>query len=141
MSQQRGGMRGDDLGTMVPLGGSGSEKELFRPPKDIERISPASGMFIRGRIRPDLAGLYGLAATLAGDHEHTLAFLANMVNANLGVSGYARHEFLMGLSRMLVPSAMPQYRPGGGGNGHGQGQGQERSPNRGGKGKHIEDDE
>lgn len=134
---QRGGMRGDDIGTVVPIGGSGSEKELLRPPKRIEEISPASALFIRGRIRPDLAGLYGLAATLAGNHEPTLAFLANMVDANLGVNGYARHEFLMGLSRMLVPSAMPQYKPGG--NGHSQ----ERPPGKGGKGKDRthEDDE
>lgn len=120
MSQQRdrGGMRGDDLGVMVPLGGSGSEKELLRSTKHIATISPASEMFIRGRIREDLAGLYGLAATLAGDHEPSLAFLANMTNSRLGVNGYARHEFLMGLSRMLVPSAMPQYRPGSGDNGH-----------------------
>ena len=121
MSQQRGGMRGDDLGTMVPLGGSGSEKELLRGTKRTAEISPASDMFIRGRIREDLAGLYGLAATLCGNHEHSLAFLANMTNARLGVNGYARHEFLMGLSRMLVPSAMPQYRragDSGDGNGH-----------------------
>jgi len=138
MSQQRGGMRGDELGVMVPFGGSGSEKDLFRPPKKVEEISPASALFIRGRIRADLAGLYGLAATLAGDHEPTLAFLANMVNANLGVSGYARHEYLMGVTRMLVPSAMPTYRPSSGvaagGNGHDR-------PHGKGKDRKQEDDE
>jgi hypothetical protein len=140
MSMQRGGMRGDDLGTMVPLGGSGSEKELFRPPKGIDELSPASGVLIRGRIRLDLAGYYGLAATLAGNHKPTLAFIANMVNANLGVNGYARSEFLMGLSRMLVPSSMPSYRMSSGADG-GNGHRQEKPSNKGGKGKHIEDDE
>lgn len=140
MSMQRGGMRGDELGVMVPFGGSGSEKDLFRPPKGIEEISPASGVFIRGRIRDDLVGYYGLAATLAGGHQHTLAFLANLVNARLGVNGYARAEYLMGISRMLVPSAMPQYRPqyrpDGGNNGHGY----ERQQGKG-KDRKTEDDE
>jgi hypothetical protein len=134
MSMQRGGMRGDELGVMVPLGGSGSEKELFRPPKRIEDISPASAMFIRGRIREDLAGLYGLAATLAGDHQPTLAFLANMTNVRLGVNGLARSEFLMGLSRMLVPTSMPTA--GRSGNGHSH----EKPPGKG-KDRKNEDDE
>lgn len=142
MSQQRGGMRGDELGVMVPFGGSGSEKDLFRPPKGIDEISPASSVLIRGRIRPELSGHYGLAATLAGNHIPTLAFIANMINANLGVMGYARHEYLMGITRMLVPSSMPGYRMSGGGvGGGGNGQHHERSQGKGDKDKRRGDDE
>ena len=100
-------MRGDDLGTMVPLGGSSGAKELLRLPKQVEQDSPASGIFIRGRIREDLAGLYGLAATLGGNHKPTLSFLAYMSSARLGVNGLARNEYSMAHTGMLVPSAMP----------------------------------
>jgi len=107
MSMQRGNTRGDDLGVMVPLGGSGGEKEMIRFNKEVERMAPAASTLIRGRIRENVRGLYGLAASLAGNHEPTQAFIANMIAAGLGESGFARSEFLMGLSRMLVPTSMP----------------------------------
>jgi hypothetical protein len=120
MSQQRGGMRGDELGVMVPFGGGNSAKEMIRPPKEVTERSPAAGILNRGNIRPDLYGLYALAATLAGTHKPTLSFLDNFTNAGLGVLGRARREFLMADAKMLVPQWASAERAGVymGGNGH-----------------------
>jgi len=105
--QGRGYYRGDELGTYAPLGGSGGEKELIRLPSEAEKLAPLAGTFVRSRIREKLRGYYGLAASLIGDHKPGQAFLINMQAANLGEGGFARNEFLMGLARMPVPSAMP----------------------------------
>jgi len=130
--------RGDELGTWAPIGGSGGEKELIRFPRDVENLAPAAATLMRGRIRDDLRGLYGLAASLAGDHKPTLAFIANMAGAGLGVNGFARNEYLMGLVRMISPASMPQttnyYRGG-------DGQGKQTSTfKRSNKGKPEEDE-
>lgn len=120
MSMQRGQGwgKGDELGTWAPIGGSGSEKELIKFPGDAEKLAPVAGTLLRSRISEKLRGYYGLAASLAGDHKPTQAFIINMSAAGLGVSGFARNEFLMGLSRMLVPSAMPSHQTGGDGHGY-----------------------
>lgn len=105
--RQQGGYRSDELGTTAPLGHSGGEKELLRLPSEAEKTAPAAATMARARIQEKLRGHYGLAASLAGDHKPTLAFIYNMMGAGLGVGGFARNEYLMGLSRMPVPSAMP----------------------------------
>lgn len=107
MNRGQGWGRGDDLGTWAPIGGSGGEKELIRLPSDVEKKAPAASVLMRGRTPEKLRGLYGLAASLAGNHEPTLIFIANMVGAALGVRGLARSEYNMALARMLVPSSMP----------------------------------
>lgn len=104
---QGGFRRGDELGTYSPLGGSGGEKELIRLPLEAEKLAPIAGTLTRSRIKEKLRGYYGLAASLAGDHKPTQAFIINMMAAGLGEGGFARNEYLMGLSRMLVPTAMP----------------------------------
>ncbi len=117
MMRGQGFGRGDELGTWAPIGGSGGEKELIRLPGDAEKLAPVAGTLLRSRISEKLRGYYGLAASLAGDHKPTQAFIIYMSAAGLGVSGFARNEFLMGLSRMPVPSAMPAYQLGGDGQG------------------------
>ena len=107
---QYGGRQQDDIGTMAVLGGSGNEKLLIQLPSEAEKLAPVANTLLRSRISEKLRGYYGLAATLAGDHKPTLAFITNMSAAGLGVEGFARNEFLMGLSRMLVPSAMPSHQ-------------------------------
>jgi len=107
MAMQRGYGRGDELGTWAPIGGSGSEKELIKLPTDAEKQAPLAGTLVRSRIKEKLRGYYGLVASLAGDHKPTQAFIINMMAAGLGEGGFARNEFLMGLARMPVPSAMP----------------------------------
>lgn len=109
MSAQRGQGwgRGDDLGTWAPIGGSGGEKELMRLPSDVEKKAPAASVLMRGRTPEKLRGLYGLAASLAGNHEPTLIFIANMIGAAIGERGLARSEYNMALTRMLVPGSMP----------------------------------
>lgn len=109
MSEERGQGwgRGDRFGTWAPIGGSGGEKELIRLPQDIEKLTPAASVLLRGRTPEKLRGLYGLAASLAGNHQPTLAFIANMVSAHLGERGLARSEYNMALARMLVPTSMP----------------------------------
>ena len=99
--------RGDGIGTWAPVGSAGGEKELIRLPGDVEKKAPAASVLMRGRTPEKLRGLYGLAASLAGDHEPTLIFIANMVGAALGVRGLARSEYNMALTRMLVPTSMP----------------------------------
>lgn len=110
--QQKGWGRGDELGTWAPLAGSGSEKELIRFTSDAEKLAPLAGTLIRSRIKERLRGYYGLAATLIGDNRHGQAFIINMMGAGLGEGGFARNEFLMGLARMLVPTAMPSQHNG-----------------------------
>jgi len=109
MSAQRGQGwgRGDDLGTWAPIGGSGGEKDLLRLPQGVEKLAPAASVLIRGRTPEKLRGLYGLAATLLGDYQPGLIFIANMVGAALGERGLARNEYNQALTRMLVPSSMP----------------------------------
>lgn len=114
--QQHGWGKGDELGTWAPIAGSGSEKELIRLPGDAEKLAPLAGTMIRSRLKEKLRGLYGLAATLIGDHKPGQAFIINMMAAGLGEGGFARNEFLMGLARMLVPTAMPSQHTSG--NGH-----------------------
>lgn len=106
MSEQRGGGRGDGLGSWAPIGGSGGEKELIRFSQEIEKMAPAASILMRGRTPTKLRGLYGLAASLIGKHEPGLMFLANMQAAALGERGLARGEYNMALARMLVPTAM-----------------------------------
>lgn len=118
MMRNPGSGRHDDLGTFAPIGGSGSEKELLRLSSEAERLAPVAGTLVRSRISEKLRGYYGLAASLAGDHKPTQAFITNMSAAGLGVNGFARNEFLMGLSRMLVPSAMPTHQIGRDGHGY-----------------------
>jgi hypothetical protein len=105
--RDRGWGRGDGLGTWAPIGGSGGEKEFFRLPEKVEKLAPAASVLIRGRTPEKLRGLYGLAATLLGDYEPGLTFIANMVGAALGERGLARSEYNMALARMLVPNSMP----------------------------------
>jgi len=112
MSVNRGWGKQDELGTFAPLGGSGSEKELIRLPSEAEKLAPLAGTLIRSRIQEKLRGYYGLAATLIGDNPQGQAFVINMMGAGLGEGGFARNEFLMGLSRMLVPTAMPSQHNG-----------------------------
>lgn len=109
MSAQRGQNwgRGDDLGTWAPIAGSGGEKELLRLPQSVEKLAPAASVLMRGRTPEKLRGLYGLAATLLGDYEPGLIFIANMVGAALGERGLARNEYSMAFTRMLVPTSMP----------------------------------
>lgn len=136
MSQQRGYGRGDELGTWAPIGGSGSEKELIKLPAEAEKLAPLAGTLIRSRIKEKLRGYYGLAATLIGDHPQGQAFIINMMGAGLGEGGFARNEFLMGLARMLVPTAMPSQQYGN------NGQYQRTAPgtkNNGDKGDQISD--
>ena len=117
MMRGQGFGRGDELGTWAPIGGSGGEKELIRLPSDAEKLAPVAGTLLRSRISEKLRGYYGLAASFAGDHKPTQAFIIYMSAAGLGVSGFARNEYLMGLARMPVPSAMPVYQLGGDGQG------------------------
>lgn len=107
MAMQRGYGRSDELGTWAPIGGSGTEKELIKLPSDAEKQAPLAGTLVRSRIKEKLRGYYGLVASLAGNHQPTQAFIINMMAAGLGEGGFARNEFLMGLARMPVPSAMP----------------------------------
>ena len=107
MNRGQGFGRGDDLGTWAPIGGSAGAKELLRLPSDIEKKAPAAAVLMRGRTPEKLRGLYGLAASLAGNHEPTLIFIANMVGAALGVRGLARSEYSMAHVGMLVPTSMP----------------------------------
>jgi len=107
MSQQGYG-RGDNLGTWAPIGSSGSERDLIRMPQKAGQLAPLADMFVRSRILKDrLPGYYGLAASLIGNWEPGQAWIINMQAAALARGGFARNEFLMGLSKMLVPSAMP----------------------------------
>lgn len=112
MMRGQGHGRGDELGTWAPISGSSGEKELIRLPQKAEDLAPVAATLLRSRISEKLRGYYGLAASLAGDHKPTQAFITNMSAAGLGVNGFARNEFLMGLSRMLVPSAMPAHQIG-----------------------------
>lgn len=117
-SRRQGWGRSDELGTWAPVGGSGGEKELIRLPNEAEKLAPIAGTLTRSRINKELRGYYGLAASLAGNHKPTQAFIVNMMAAGLGEGGFARNEFLMGLARMLVPTAMPtQHYFGGDGRG------------------------
>lgn len=116
--QGRGYGRGDGIGTWAPIGGSGDEKKLIELPAEAEKLAPLAGTFIRSRIKEKLRGYYGLAASLAGDHKPTQAFIINMMGAGLGESGFARNEFLMAIAKMVVPTAMPvQNQYGGDGRG------------------------
>lgn len=81
MAMQRGYGRGDELGTWAPIGSSGGEKELIRLPPEAEKLAPIAGTLTRSRIQEKLRGYYGLAATLAGDHKPTQAFIINMMAA------------------------------------------------------------
>lgn len=105
--QQRGYYRGDELGTYAPLGSPSGERELIRLPGEAEQLAPLAGTFVRSRIKEKLRGHYGLAASLIGNHKGGQAFLIYMQAVGLGEGGFARNEFLMGLARMPVPSAMP----------------------------------
>lgn len=108
MSEQRRDYgRSDSIGTWAPVGSSGAEKDLFRFPQEVEKVAPAATVMLRGRIPEKLRGHYGLIASLAGNHPPTLAFIANMQAASLGLRGLARAEFEMALARMLVPTSMP----------------------------------
>lgn len=109
MSEQRdqGRGRSDGIGTWAPVGSSGAAKDLFRFPKEIENVAPAATVLLRGRIPEKLRGHYGLVASLAGNHLPTLAFIANMQAAALGLRGLARAEYEMALAGMLVPTSMP----------------------------------
>lgn len=120
MSMQRGqgGGRSDNLGTWAPIGGSSGANKLIELPSDAEKLAPVAGTLLRSRISEKLRGYYGLAASLAGDHKPTLAFITNMSAAGLGVQGFARNEFLMGISGMLVPGSMPAYHSGRDGQGY-----------------------
>lgn len=118
MQRQQSGGRYDDLGTYAPIGGASGAKELIRLPSDADKLAPIAGTLLRSRISAKLRGYYGLAASLAGDHKPTQAFIINMSAAGLGVEGFARNEFLMGLSGMLVPTSMPAYRVGRDGHGY-----------------------
>ena len=117
MSQQGG--RGDNLGTWAPISSGGTERDLIRLPQKATGLAPLADTFVRSRILKDrLPGYYGLAASLIGNWEPGQAWIINMQAANLARGGFARNEFLMGLSRMLVPSAMPtQSHIGGDGQG------------------------
>lgn len=111
--QRRQGWSGDDMGTLVPLGGSSGAKELIRLPGKAEELAPISGTLLRARFNKDrLSGYFGLAASLGGSHPGVQAFLINMAAAGLGEKGFARNEFSMAHVGMLVPSAMPRYEVG-----------------------------
>lgn len=140
MSTQRGQGwgRNDDLGTFAPIGGSSGAKELIRLPSDADKLAPIAGTLLRGRTREKLRGYYGLAASLAGDHKPSQAFIINMTAAGLGQEGFARNEFMMGLVGMLVPTSMPAYHAGNDGQGY-AGSGNGRNQRR--RDRKQEDDE
>lgn len=113
MQRRQSGWHGDDMGTLVPLGGASGAKELIRLPGKAEELAPISGTLLRSRFNKDrLSGYFGLAASLGGDHPGVQAFLINMAAAGLGEKGFARNEFSMAHVGMLVPSAMPRYEVG-----------------------------
>ena len=119
---------------MVPLGGSSGAKELLRLPSEIEKAHPIAGVLLRGRTSANLAGHYGLVATLAGDHKPTAAFIGYMCAARLGIDGLARNEYSMAHTGMLVPSAMPtasRFLSRDGDNGKGQRTGYGKRPTNG----------
>lgn len=104
------GWRRDDMGIMVPIGGSSGEKELIRLGKDTDEAIGLANLILRGRFERDEVSKLAEIADIAGEFDVIKRFIAHHVAASLAEKGLARNEYLMGLVRMVVPSVMPSPR-------------------------------
>lgn len=105
---QRGGVKGDDLGTAVPIGdGRGGAKELLNLTKDQDVESILINAQAHTRYDKVEGSLINLADSIAGDDKGHIIFSLHMAAASVAELGLGRSDYMQAQSSLLVPSTLP----------------------------------
>jgi hypothetical protein len=105
---QGGNWRRNKIGTIVPMGSGGNEKEFIRLGSgELEKDLKGANILIRGSLTKEETAQVWLILTIAGDVPEIIEFVADLTASSLAEGGLARSQLLQAHTGIAVPSALP----------------------------------